>query len=121
VAAKNNDRAELVMKNRLIAARPQDIQNALEFAREVGDEPLLIHCYAGVSRSPAIAWLILYEKLKESPDAVRQSFEIVRRLRPVLVPNQHVLRLGIMLLAPKETREQIRKQFKDCLSKITPI
>src|ERR1039458_6126156 len=70
------------------AARPEDIQEALAFARGIDDEPLLIHCAAGISRSTAIAWVIIYDKLKEEPDAVRRSFDIVRKLRPILMPNR---------------------------------
>ena len=105
-------------EDELFAAQPKDIQAALAFARAVGDEPLLIHCYAGISRSPAIAWLIIYDKLKGRPDAVRQAFEIVRKLRPMLQPNQHVLRLGMKLLVPRETRQRVMKQVKVCLGEI---
>jgi predicted protein tyrosine phosphatase len=104
----------------LIAARPEDIADALVFAGKVGVEPLLIHCHAGISRSTAIAWLIIYDKLKGMPDAVRQAFEIVRQLRPILIPNQHVLRLGMELLVPQVKREQVMKQVKECLAEIKP-
>jgi predicted protein tyrosine phosphatase len=97
------------------AATPEDIQVALAFSREVKDEPLLIHCAAGISRSTAMAWIIVYEKLKGKPDAVRRSFDIVRKLRPILAPNRHVLRLGIEALVPQENREAVKGQFRDCL------
>src|ERR1017187_943603 len=64
------------------AATPDDILAALAFSRGIADEPLLIHCVAGISRSTALAWIILYDKLKAQPDAVRRSFEIIRMLRP---------------------------------------
>ena len=107
-------------EDHLFAARPEDIEAALGFARDVGEESLLIHCYAGISRSTAIAWLIVYDKMKEQPDAVRVAFDIVRQLRPILCPNRHVLRLGIKSLAAKEERPGLHKQFKDCLEEVDP-
>lgn len=97
------------------AATPEDIRRALAFSSGIGDEPLLIHCAAGISRSTALAWLIIYDKLQEQPDAVRQSFDIVRKLRPILSPNRHVLRLGVEVLAPQGSRKRIMQQFCDCL------
>jgi predicted protein tyrosine phosphatase len=108
-------------EQQLFAARPKDIEDALAFAREVGDEPLLIHCHAGISRSTAIAWLIVYDKLKAQRDAVRRSFEIVRTLRPILLPNRHVLRLGIEFLEANRKRGFLMRQIEDCLAEITPM
>jgi len=97
------------------AARPEDIQTALAFSREIEDEPILIHCSAGISRSTALAWIIIYGKLKGKADAVRRAFDIVRSLRPILAPNRHVLRLGIEALASKSCRKTIMQQFRECL------
>jgi predicted protein tyrosine phosphatase len=108
-------------EDHIFAARAKDIQAALEFARAIGEEPLLIHCYAGISRSTAIAWLIVYDKLKTQPDGVRRAFEIVRRLRPILIPNRHVLRLGILLLGTKNKRKRLTQEFQDCLAEINPM
>jgi predicted protein tyrosine phosphatase len=108
-------------EDHLFAARPSDIQAALAFGREVGEERLLIHCYAGISRSTAIAWLILYDRFAGRPDAIREAFEAVRKLRPILLPNRHVLRLGIELLAPKSARKRSMRQIQDCLAEISPM
>jgi predicted protein tyrosine phosphatase len=102
-------------EERLFAPRLEDIHEALKFSREVEGEPILIHCFAGISRSTAIAWIIIYDELRSEPDAVRQSFEMVRRLRPILIPNRHVLRLGVEELAPKQSQKRILRQFQDCL------
>jgi predicted protein tyrosine phosphatase len=99
-------------------ARPDDVQAALAFAREIGNEPLMIHCHAGISRSTAIAWLVAFEKLKSKRNAVRKAFEIVRELRPMLRPNRRVLKLGVGLLVDEEEREQVWTQFRECLEEI---
>jgi predicted protein tyrosine phosphatase len=100
------------------AAKLADIRDALEFSRSIRNEPLLIHCRAGISRSTAIAWLIILDKLIEKPDAVRQSFDIVRKLRPCLSPNRHVLRLGVEALDLNEHRDSIMQQFRECLDEL---
>jgi predicted protein tyrosine phosphatase len=105
-------------ENQLFAARPEDIQEAITFSRGIGNGPLLIHCAAGISRSTALAWIILYDKMKIKPDAVRRSFDIVRKIRPILCPNGHVLRLGIDALVPGDSREAVIRQFQDCLAEL---
>ena len=100
------------------AATPDDVRVAISFAREIGNEPLLIHCYAGISRSTAIAWLIAYDRLKERPDAVRRSFEIVRELRPAMRPNRHVLKVGLEFLVPKGEFAEAEQLFLECLSEL---
>jgi predicted protein tyrosine phosphatase len=77
-----------------------------------------MHCVAGISRSTAIAWVIVFDKLKGKPDAVRRSFDIVRKLRPILSPNRHVLRLGIEALTEKGSRKRVMQQFQDCLEEL---
>lgn len=100
------------------AAREEDVEKAILFSREIGTEPLLIHCFAGISRSTAIAWIIVWDKLRAKADSVRQSFGIVRDARPMLMPNRHILRLGIKALAPMGTRSLITQQFQDCLDEL---
>jgi predicted protein tyrosine phosphatase len=101
-----------------MSATVSEIQEAIGFSHEVGDEPLLIHCHAGISRSTAMAWIIVYDKLKQKPHAVRRSFEIVRKVRPILRPNLRVLRLGVDVLVPARNRSRIIQEFQDCLAEL---
>jgi predicted protein tyrosine phosphatase len=100
------------------AATEADIEKGIGFARQVGNDHLLIHCYAGISRSTAMAWIIIWDKLRDKADAVRLSFGIVRQIRPILLPNRHVLMLGINLLAPERARDDIVRQFQACLRQL---
>lgn len=62
-----------------------------------------MHCHAGVSRSPAAAWLVLVAR-GASPEAALAE---VRRVRPEARPNARLLRLGADLLGvalPEELR-----------------
>ncbi len=102
------------------AARPRHLRQALRFFRHLGPAPLLIHCRAGISRSTALAWVLVYDKLRHSDraDAVSQAYRIVQAIRPGLAPNPHVLQVGIDCLATHpEQRQRMVTQFKACLPK----
>jgi|YNPNPStandDraft_1061719.scaffolds.fasta_scaffold14168_2 predicted protein tyrosine phosphatase len=99
-----------------IIATKEDITRALRFAREVKNDPLLIHCTAGVSRSTAVAWIVTYDKLRGQPDAARKALDIVRAVRPMLIPNRHVLKLGIAVLGKSRAeRQQLRRDLAEVL------
>lgn len=99
-----------------VMATKEDITRALEFSRKIKREPLLIHCTAGVSRSTAMAWIITCDKLRGRPDAARKALEIVRAVRPTLMPNRHVLKLGIAVLGKgRAEREQLRRDLAPVL------
>ena len=44
-----------------LAPTPDDIRRIIEFAKEI-DGPTLIHCEAGMSRSPAVALVVISSK-----------------------------------------------------------
>ncbi len=95
-----------------VYASEEDIEKALSFARKSGNQPLLVHCTAGVSRSTALAWALVYDRLRGAPQAGRTAIEIVRRIRPMLMPNRHVLRLGIVLLTANASEAaRLRKEL----------
>lgn len=73
----------------------QHVGDALAFAREAGDDRLIVHCHAGVSRSPAIAWCILLDRLGSPAAATATLFE----LRPIAIPNRVIIRLGLEMIA----------------------
>jgi len=77
----------------------EDIQRILAFTAELGAaDRLLVHCYAGISRSTAVALGILCQH-GLSP---RQAMTVVRRLRPIASPNAHILALFDAVLALDE-------------------
>ena len=104
--------------SRYLAAEPEHIGQAIKFSRKIDHAPLLIHCRAGVSRSTALAWILVYDKLRDSPEAARQSFDIIKAVRPCLGPNTHVLKLGINCLVEDfEQRQKLFAEFQACLIK----
>lgn len=76
----------------LIEPRPEHIQSIIEFGRSSRAQgPLLIHCWAGVSRSPAAAFIIAFDRARPSPA------ELAARLRsaaPYCTPNPRMIALA---------------------------
>jgi predicted protein tyrosine phosphatase len=81
-------------------ARPptrRHVRAGLEFARRHAGRRLLIHCYAGVSRSTALAYAILVHR----HGAVGREYGMLERLlalRPQACPNRLVVRHADALL-----------------------
>jgi len=95
-----------------VLATEEDILQALQFARKAEQQPLLIHCTAGISRSAAVAWAVVCDRLNGQRDAGQVALEIVRRVRPICAPNRHVLRLSIALLARRPAqREKLEEEL----------
>lgn len=76
------------------ACTPEHIQTLLAFGERVHREPdshLLVHCHAGVSRSTAVAAVLMCQ---HAPGREREAFMRLAKIRPQAVPNQHVLDLA---------------------------
>jgi predicted protein tyrosine phosphatase len=74
-----------------VAPCERHVAEALAFAA-ADDRPMLVHCYAGVSRSTATAYAIACAREPE-----RDEFELawtLRRLSPTATPNRLVVRLA---------------------------
>jgi len=72
------------------------VHSALVFARQWDQPSLLIHCHAGMSRSPAIALSILADWLGEGSEeeAVRELLKIA----PLCTPNMLVVEIADRML-----------------------
>lgn len=81
----------------LIPPDEAHIAHVIEFAKQWDQKnPLLIHCWFGVSRSPAAAIL---SSLALSPE--QDDFELANRLRqasPSATPNRRIIEIGDKLL-----------------------
>lgn len=64
----------------------------VEFARSIDKGHLLVHCRAGISRSTAATLIVLATRM--GPDYADQIEEQVRRMRPVVRPNDLMLELA---------------------------
>lgn len=75
----------------LVPPTAADVDKALAFAA-AGAGPILVHCYAGVSRSTAMAFAIACAR-----EPGRDEFELaatLRRLSPTATPNRLIVRLA---------------------------
>lgn len=73
------------------AASQEQIEAILNFARNLPNNArVLVHCHAGVGRSPAAAMLVLMARGM----LPQQAFDIIAEIRPQMWPNEWVLKLG---------------------------
>lgn len=80
----------------LIAPDARMLQAILDFAREgVAGRPLLIHCWAGISRSSAAAYAIACDR---NPGFEADIAHELRRRSPVVTPNRLMVQLADDLL-----------------------
>lgn len=81
------------------------LEGILRFVQRSEQEPLLIQCWAGRSRSTAVALVVivkaLWEQGLDGPELVRAAVDTLLQIRPVAIPNRLVLRLGLDLFLPK--------------------
>lgn len=99
----------IAQKNYIIPTK-EEIKKGLDFGREHSDGPLLIHCHAGISRSSAIAWLILYDKFRD----VRFVTQHLYQTKETIHPNTLIIDLGLSIIHSK-TDEKL-KVFSQLLS-----
>ncbi|GLK56486.1 putative protein tyrosine phosphatase [Methylopila capsulata] len=74
-----------------VAPGAAHVAEALAFAAR-DDLPLLVHCYAGVSRSPAMAYAIACARAPDRDEA--EIAQELRRLSPSATPNALVVALA---------------------------
>ncbi len=80
-----------------VLARREQVETLLAFFRAWEREsPLVIHCYAGVSRSTAAAYIALCA-LTQRPEA--EIAQDLRRLSPAATPNRHLVALADAILS----------------------
>lgn len=81
------------------APQPEHLKNAFRFADSIPNEPILVHCWAGVSRSTALALSLLVRAMHlqglEEDEIVEQACEILLVIRPQAAPNPMVLEFGL--------------------------
>jgi predicted protein tyrosine phosphatase len=86
----------VVLTPGLIAPDAEVMQAIIDFGRNGGTErPLLIHCWAGISRSSAAAYAIACDRNPGFEDAIADE---LRKRSPVVTPNMLMVRLADDLL-----------------------
>ena len=77
----------------MVLAEPAHVDRILEFGRGWdGSEPLLVHCWAGISRSTATAFMLACARNPHADElAIAQA---LRRAAPHAYPNRRLVRLA---------------------------
>ena len=97
----------------LAAPTGADIRGILSFVEDLTlDDEILVHCEAGISRSPAIAILILIQLGMTIDEAIRELF----RIRPNAWPNLLILTLGDEILGLDEKLAHRATELEDEIS-----
>lgn len=83
----------------LILPSSDHVRDVFAFADETGTEPLLIHCWAGVSRSTAMALALIIRGMHwdgyETDEIAKEAPLILLDMRPAAAPNALILRLAL--------------------------
>ncbi len=83
----------------LILPNSDHVRGVFRFADETGEEPLLIHCWAGISRSTAMALSLIVRGLYldgyEPSEIAEEAPTILLDMRPASAPNALILRLAL--------------------------
>jgi predicted protein tyrosine phosphatase len=90
--------------------RSEHLEAIFRFADSVEGEPILVHCWAGVSRSTAVALSLIARGMhKDGFDLVeirKAAPEILLEIRARATPNPLILELGLAcFLTPEKARE----------------
>ncbi|MGV1751645.1 tyrosine phosphatase family protein [Agrobacterium sp. CG674] len=86
--------------DKLIAPDDVHVQTLIDFAREWDQSaPLLVHCWMGVSRSPAAAIIVALAVKPEEDDAILAAR--LRTVSPFATPNARIIEIGDRLLGRK--------------------
>lgn len=76
-----------------ILATGDHIQALLEFGRSWDrTSPMLVHCWAGISRSTAAAYIMATDRL--GPGSELRLARALRKASPTAYPNRHLIRLA---------------------------
>lgn len=82
--------------NNIVLPSIPEIKKGLDFCRAHQHSEIIIHCYAGISRSSAMCYLVLFDRLKDVLAAKKALYEV--KDRTLILPNEYIVRLGFKLL-----------------------
>lgn len=94
VGTDGMDESELIH-----APRTEHLDDVFRFTDSVLGEPLLVHCWAGVSRSTGVALSLIVRAMHldgySEDEIVKEACEILLEIRPQASPNPLVLDIGL--------------------------
>lgn len=96
---------------------PAHLHGILRFVQRSANAPLLIHCWAGRSRSTAVALVVitqmLWDRGMDGAELVHTATSALLELRPMATPNRLVLQLGLEVFLPGALGKTLPRAFLD--------
>ena len=106
VGTEGMDESELIH-----APRAEHLNEVFRFANDVTGQPLLVHCWAGVSRSTAVALALIVRAMHaegtSEDELVIEAGEVLLSIRPQAAPNPLVLELGLAQFLDLDTAHRL--------------
>lgn len=96
----------------LIRPTQQHVKQALQFARAHPAPTLFVCCHAGISRSPAIAWAILWDQTRDLKVATEDLF----RIAPFSLPHRDIIRYALQSTLPESEVPTMLQQAEALIS-----
>lgn len=94
--------------------RREHLASIFRFVDAHPREPILVHCLAGLSRSPAVALALIVRALWAHgsdlgalPKLVEQAVNLLLQIRPQSRPNALVLQVGLEQFLPADVAHQL--------------
>ena len=95
--------------------RKEHMQLVFRFADSLAGEPILVHCWAGISRSTAIALCLIVRGMHFDgfgyDDIRKEAPEILIAMRPQAAPNPLILGLGLSEFLPSGDAERLLNEL----------
>jgi len=91
--------------------RREHIEGVYRFVDSIAGEPILVHCWAGISRSTAVALSLIAREMHadgfDLEEIRKESPEILLAIRPRATPNPLILELGLAAFLPAEEARRL--------------
>lgn len=91
------------------------LREILLFAEGTGQGPLLIHCWVGVSRSTAVALVLLVQGMHREGynegRIVGEAVETLLSIRPCAAPNPLILEIGLKEFMPPDVAIRLTRSL----------
>jgi predicted protein tyrosine phosphatase len=91
--------------------RREHLEGIFDFADSIEGEPILVHCWAGVSRSAAVALCLIARGMHKDDFSLLEiqgeAPEILLAIRPKAAPNPLLLELGLAGFLPAQQAHEL--------------
>jgi predicted protein tyrosine phosphatase len=89
------------------------LKEILLFAERTERGPLLVHCWAGVSRSTAVALVLIVQGMHRegTPEErmIEEAADTILAIRPCAAPNPLILEFGLREFLPPDPAERVAR------------